>query len=209
MHISRFHFTNLGGFYDEANFTSFRVFVLIWNLPKDLRKIDEHANRIITQHQHTFGNILEFMFLGQSDYDYYRNSELNVGPTGSAWKVFVFGVFLVRIWSECRKMDQKNSKYGHFSRSVGARKCRGKLRVESSSKYVPKNYKNNGLTLDRSFCITFISSIDWVYSLETKCQQYMDRCSTDNLDWTWILSSPDREIRRNHSILRSATHLVW
>ena len=72
MHISRFHFTNLGGFYDQANFTSFRVFVLIWNLPKDLRKIDEHANRIITQHQHTFGNIFEFMFLGQSDYDYYR-----------------------------------------------------------------------------------------------------------------------------------------
>ena len=34
------------------------------------------------------------------------------------WKMSIFGVFLVRIQSKWENADQKNSEYGHFSRSV-------------------------------------------------------------------------------------------
>ena len=45
--------------------------------------------------------------------------------TGAAWKVYIFRLFLVSIFRhlDCVQMrentDQKNSKYGHFSRSEG------------------------------------------------------------------------------------------
>ena len=58
---------------------------MLWNTEKDWNKFED---------QHEMGQNLE---------------------TFTAWNVFIFGVFLVRIFPHS---DQKNSEYGHFLRSV-------------------------------------------------------------------------------------------
>ena len=57
-----------------------------------------------------------------SDFLYEKRIISSTSTRNTAWKVFVFGVFLVRIFPHADRIrentDQKNSEYGHFLRSA-------------------------------------------------------------------------------------------